>query len=127
MAHVRAQIRSNGSLLFGADANTPLIDECDFANTRTHWYTGNKRLNGEPGDDLLCGADKVHGLDDALRHWLALHPEEMDRIRASRTVRTPCHQPPHWNAQELAGHGTALRFSALHPHIVNQQSFRVLR
>ena len=76
--------RHNGALLFGADANTPRIDACDFANTRTHWHTGNKRLNGEPGDDLLFGANKGHGLDDALRRWLALHPEEMDRVRASR-------------------------------------------
>ncbi len=36
----------NGPLLFGADANTPLIDAFDFANTRTHWYTGRPRLQG---------------------------------------------------------------------------------
>jgi hypothetical protein len=73
----------NGPLLFGADANTPLIDALDFANTRTHWYTGNRRLNGEAGDDLLFGPGKMHDLDDALRRWLALHPDEMDRLRAS--------------------------------------------
>jgi Endonuclease/Exonuclease/phosphatase family len=76
--------RQNGPLLFGADANTPLIDAPDFANTQTHWHTGNKRLKGERGDDLLFGPDKVHGLEDALRRWLALHPEEMDRVRASK-------------------------------------------
>jgi hypothetical protein len=64
----------NAPLLFGADANTPLIDAFDFANTRTHWYTGNRRLQGEPGDDRLFGPCKVHDLDDALRRWLALHP-----------------------------------------------------
>jgi hypothetical protein len=30
--------RQNGPLLFGADANTPLIDAPDFAKTRTHWH-----------------------------------------------------------------------------------------
>jgi hypothetical protein len=72
----------NDPLLFGADANTPLIDAFDFANTRTHWQTGYQRLNGEPGDDLLFGPGKVHDLDDALRRWLALHPDETDRLRA---------------------------------------------
>lgn len=74
----------NGPLLFGADANTPLIDAPDFADTRTHWHTGNLgkwNLRGELGDDLLFGSDKVHDLDDALRCWLALHPAEMDRLR----------------------------------------------
>jgi hypothetical protein len=53
-------------------------------NTRTHWHTGYWRLHGEPGDDLLFGPGKVHDLDDALRCWFALHPEEMDRLRASK-------------------------------------------
>lgn len=72
----------NVPLLFGADANTPLIDALDFANTRTHWYTGYRRLQGEPGDDRLFGPRKVHDLDDALRRWLALYPDEMDRLQA---------------------------------------------
>ena len=50
-------------MLLGADANTPLIDAVDFAATRTHWHTGGRRLNGEPGDDLLFGPDKIHPLD----------------------------------------------------------------
>jgi hypothetical protein len=74
----------NGPLLFGADANTPLIDAFDFANTRTHWHTGYRRLNGEAGDDLLFGPRKVHDLDDALRRWLALHPDELNRLGASK-------------------------------------------
>src|SRR6516225_1028195 len=32
----------NAPLLFGADANTPLIDAFDFADTRTHWHTGHR-------------------------------------------------------------------------------------
>ena len=65
-----------GPVLLGADANTPLIDPVDFANTRTHWHTGDRHLNGEPGDDLLFGPGKIHPLDDALRRWLADHPAE---------------------------------------------------
>jgi hypothetical protein len=43
----------NGPLLFGADANTPLIDALDFADARTHWHTGVRRLKGESGDDRV--------------------------------------------------------------------------
>jgi hypothetical protein len=74
----------NGPLMFGADANTPLIDAPDFAKTRTHWHTGDRRLLGEPGDDLLFGPGKGHDLDDSLRRWLALHPDEMGRLEASK-------------------------------------------
>lgn len=72
----------NGPLLFGADANTPLLDAFDFANTRTHWHTGSRKLRGELGDDLLFGHDKKHDLKDALRCWLDVRPDEMDRLRA---------------------------------------------
>jgi len=41
----------DGPLLFGADANTPLIDSLDFAKTRTHWHTGDRRL-----DVTFCSA-----------------------------------------------------------------------
>jgi endonuclease/exonuclease/phosphatase (EEP) superfamily protein YafD len=71
-----------GPLLFGADANTPRIDAPDFNNTRTHWHTGDPRLLGEFGDDLLFGPGKLHDLDDALRRWLG--PDGMDRLRASK-------------------------------------------
>jgi hypothetical protein len=72
-----------GPLLFGADANTPLIDAIDFVNTRTHWHTGNKNLHGEPGDDLLFGPGKIHGLTDTLRCWLRRHPDETAKLLAS--------------------------------------------
>ena len=29
-----------GPVLLGADANTPLADAVNFADTRTHWHTG---------------------------------------------------------------------------------------
>lgn len=73
----------NGPVVFGADANTPLIDAFDFGDTRTHWHTGDRRLNGEPGDDLLFGPRKAHDLDDALRRWLVRHPDEMGGLLAN--------------------------------------------
>jgi hypothetical protein len=74
----------DGPLLFGADANTPLVDAVDFAMTRTHWHTGSLKLNGEPGDDVLVGPGKTHRLEDALRCWLADHPEAMAEIMETR-------------------------------------------
>lgn len=68
--------------MFGADANTPRKDAPDFDSTRTHWHTGDPRLQGEFGDDLLFGPGKLHDLDDALRRWLAR--DEMDRLRHSK-------------------------------------------
>lgn len=68
--------------LFGADANAPLVDALEFTSTRTHWHTGDRGLHGEPGDDVLFGPCKRHVLEDALRRWLALHPNEMARLRA---------------------------------------------
>jgi hypothetical protein len=109
-------------LLFGADANTPLIDAFDFANTRTHWHTGNRHLHGEPGDDLLFGPGKVHDLDDALRRWLALHPDEMDRLRASRPLASPTRrgmkpEPPlaitHRTGRRKNSPGTGRRFDSV--------------
>jgi hypothetical protein len=77
-------LAQNGPLLFGADANTPVIDALDFGKTRTHWHTGNRRLHGELGDDVLFGPGKMHDLDDALRRWLVLHPTEMEKLQGIR-------------------------------------------
>jgi endonuclease/exonuclease/phosphatase (EEP) superfamily protein YafD len=74
----------NGPLLFGADANTPCVDALEFADTRTHWHTGDPRLGGEPGDDLLFGPGKMHDLHDTWRAWLAERPDEMDRLRIAK-------------------------------------------
>jgi hypothetical protein len=65
-----------GPVPLGTDANTPLVDAADFADTRTRWHTGNRCLGGEPGDDLLFGPAKIHPLDDGLRRWLADNPAE---------------------------------------------------
>ncbi len=64
----------HGPVLLGADASTPLIGAAGFAYTRAHWHSGDRRLNGEPGDDLLFGPGKSHPLPDGLRRWLADHP-----------------------------------------------------
>jgi hypothetical protein len=74
----------HGPVVFGADANTPLLDSPDFELVRTHWQTGARKLNGLPGDDLLWGPTKVHGLEDALRRWLACNPTELAQIRMER-------------------------------------------
>lgn len=72
-----------GPILFGADANTPLVDALDFADTRTHWHTGGRHLHGEPGDDILFGPDKIHALDDALRRWLAGASNDVAALQVS--------------------------------------------
>jgi hypothetical protein len=67
--------------VLGADANTPAVDHPEFASTLTHWRTGVKGLKGAPGDDLLFGPTKVHGLQDALRVALENDPERLQEIR----------------------------------------------
>jgi hypothetical protein len=80
-----------GPVLFGADANTPVVDAIDFAMSRTHWHTGSRKLHGAPGDDVLVGPAKLHNLDDALRRWLSDHPKaaaEIFRARPTGPLRT---------------------------------------
>jgi hypothetical protein len=103
-------ITQNGPLLFGADANTPLKDALNFANTEAHWYTGHRRLLGEPGDDLLFGPAKLHDLDDALRRWLALHPDEMERLQTSQPSGPLAITHRTGKRKNSQGTGTALRF-----------------
>jgi hypothetical protein len=76
-----------GPVVLGADANTPLVDAPDFADTRTHCYTGGRNLHGEQGDDLLFGPGRMHPLDDALRRWLADRPGDAERLAASAPLR----------------------------------------
>ena len=97
-----------GPALLGADANTPLIDAADFARTRTHWHTGNRHLNGEPGDDLLFGPGRVHPLDDALRRWLADHPDHMSQIPALGPLAVT-----HRTGRRKHSAGTARRFDSI--------------
>lgn len=75
VAFARRLSAQQGPVPMGADANPPLVDAVDFAETRTHCRSGRRRLNGEPGDDLLFGPGKIHPLEDGLR-WLADHPAE---------------------------------------------------
>lgn len=67
---------------FGIDANTPEIYHPDFQQTQTHYHTGIRELNGEPGDDLLVGPNKIHGLRDAWRIYLEAHPHLLETLRS---------------------------------------------
>src|ERR1039457_1691569 len=98
VAFARRLSAQQGPVPMGADANTPLVDAVDFAETRTHCRSGNRRLNGEPGDDLLFGPGKIHPLEDGLR-WLADHPAEAAALLTARQARWRSLTPP-------AGEGT---------------------
>ena len=74
----------DGPVVLGADANTPEVDAINFDDSITHCHTGNPRLHGNPGDDLMFGPPKIHGLNDALRPWLKDHPDELEHIGARR-------------------------------------------
>lgn len=101
----------DGPIVFGADANTPLVDAIDFAETKTHWHTGDRRLRGAEGDDLLFGPNKIHGLDDSLRRWLATHPEALAEL-----VETAPGGPlrlSHRTGKRLTRRGTDRRFDSI--------------
>jgi endonuclease/exonuclease/phosphatase family metal-dependent hydrolase len=100
-----------GPVLLGADANTPEVDAPDFASTRTHWHSGNRNLQGEPGDDLMFGPAKIHHLDDALRRWLADHPDHTTAVAAARP-----HGPlaiTHYTGKRKNSPGCARRFDSV--------------
>lgn len=86
--HAHALMRwinsTRGSLVVGADANTPAIDHPDPEQVRTHWQTGARRLGGIEGDDVTFGGQPNHRLRDALRLWLDKQPGERERLLASR-------------------------------------------
>jgi len=71
-----------GPVILGGDFNTPKLDPPDQRDIRTHWHSGDKKLDGLPGDDLLVGPKPIHGLQDAFRLYLGDHPDELDEIRA---------------------------------------------
>jgi len=73
-----------GPVILGGDFNTPKLDPPDQSDIRTHWHSGDKKLKGLPGDDLLVGPEPIHGLRDVLRLYLADRPAELDMIRADR-------------------------------------------
>ncbi len=98
-------------VIFGADANTPLLDAPDFALTRTHWHTGSRRLGGAPRDDLLVGPDKIHELDDVLRLWLADHAAEMADIMATSPDGAAAGVTSNW--QTADGPGSPVRFDSI--------------
>lgn len=71
---------TDGSVIVGADANTPAIDHPDPELVRTHWPTGARKLAGIQGDDITFGGRPQHRLRDALRLWLDHHPDESERL-----------------------------------------------
>ena len=73
-----------GPVVLGGDFNTPKVDPPDRGGIRTHWHSGDDKLNGLPGDDLLVGPEPVHGLRDVLRLHLADHSDELAMIRVER-------------------------------------------
>ncbi|MGH8897947.1 MAG: endonuclease/exonuclease/phosphatase family protein [Egibacteraceae bacterium] len=68
-------------ILFGMDANAPVVDHPDFRRSSFHWPTP---AEGGSGEDQLLGPDAGHGLGDVLRRHLDRHPEELARIREER-------------------------------------------
>jgi len=102
---------TKGPVIFGADANTPLVDAIDFADSRTHWHTGNRRLHGAFGDDFLVGPGKIHDLDDALRRWLADHPAEVADLRATQP-NGPL-RVSHRTGKRRTSPGTGRRFDSI--------------
>lgn len=73
-----------GPVVLAGDFNTPNFDPSDDHLVRTHWHTGGDNLEGAPGDDLLVGPEPLHTLRDALRTYLANHPDEAAAIRSER-------------------------------------------
>jgi hypothetical protein len=71
---------SDGPVIVGADANTPKDDPVDDGAVRTHWYTGFRKLNGDPGDDVLWGSSPRHPLRDCLRTWIATDPTRREGL-----------------------------------------------
>ena len=100
-----------GPVLFGADANTPLLDAINFADSRTHWHTGDRRLHGAPGDDVLVGPGKIHDLDDSLRRWLSDRPAEVAELLVAHP-NGPL-RVSHRTGKRRASPGTGRRFDSI--------------
>jgi exonuclease III len=97
-----------GPMIIGADANTPKFDPVDDAGVRTHWHTGDRRLNGSPGDDDLWGPSPRHRLKDCLRTWLAA-----DRTRATSLHPDGPLAVSHYTGKRKARGGTPRRFDSI--------------
>jgi len=61
-------------LVFGMDANTPKVDHPDISQNLWWWKD----------ESVLLGPHTAHTLKDALKVYLAAHPEEMEGIRTLR-------------------------------------------
>ncbi len=63
-----------GPLILGADAHAPKVDHPDPELVRTYSHTGDRRLHGARGDDVMFGGRPEHQLSDAYRRWLQQNP-----------------------------------------------------
>jgi endonuclease/exonuclease/phosphatase family metal-dependent hydrolase len=102
-----------GPVLLGADANTPEIDAPDFASTRTHWHSGSRSLHGEPGDDLMFGPAKIHHLEDAMRRWLADHPDHATALAADAARPNGPLAVTHYTGKRKNSPGSPRRFDSV--------------
>ena len=71
----------DGPVILGGDFNTPGDDPPDFTKVRVGWPTGKKELAGQPGEDVLVGAEPDHDLKDAYRTYLRHHPKLWNQIK----------------------------------------------
>ena len=97
-----------GPVIIGADANTPKHDPVDDAAVQTHWYTGFRKLNGDPGDDVLWGSSPRHQLKDCLRTWLAMDPARVRDLDPDGPLAVS-----HYTAKRKDHPGHPRRFDAI--------------
>ena len=86
----------DGAVLLAGDFNTPKVDHPNASKVRTHWHTGDRKLRGATGDDVLVGPNEIHSLRDTLRTYLEATPRVFDEIRAERPTG-PLHISHHTN------------------------------
>ena len=97
-----------GPVIVGADANTPKLDPVDDSAVQTHWYTGFRKLNGDPGDDVLWGSSPRHQLKDCLRTWLAMDPARVRDLDPTGPLAVS-----HYTAKRKDHPGHPRRFDAI--------------
>ena len=97
-----------GPVIVGADANTPKLDPVDDNAVQTHWYTGFRKLNGDPGDDVLWGSSPRHQLKDCLRTWLAMDPARVRDLDPDGPLAVS-----HYTAKRKDHPGHPRRFDAI--------------
>ncbi|SDL14645.1 hypothetical protein [Tessaracoccus oleiagri] len=75
-----------GPLILGADAHAPKVDHPDPDLVRTYCHTGDRRLHGARGDDVMFGGRPEHQLSDAYRRWLHQNPGLLQATAVAQPV-----------------------------------------